>query len=122
MPTWVGFIYLAVVVDVWSRRVVGWQIGEQMTADLVLNALNMAASQRKPSSVIHHSDQGSQYTSLAFGKRCDALGVKPSMGTVGDAYENEVSVQANLQRKLSEAAETTTRWPRASLRAWSVSC
>lgn len=91
VPTWAGFIYLAVVVDVWSRRVVGWQIGEQMTADLVLNALNMAASQRKPSSVIHHSDQGSQYTSLAFGKRCEALGVKPSMGTVGDAYDNAMA-------------------------------
>ena len=91
VPTWAGFIYLAVVLDVWSRRVVGWQIGEQMTADLVVNALNMAASQRKPSSVIHHSDQGSQYTSFAFGKRCEALGVKPSMGTVGDAYDNAMA-------------------------------
>jgi putative transposase len=60
VSTWAGFVYLAVVIDVWSRRVVGWQIGEQMTADLVINALNMALSQRKPESVIHHSDQGSQ--------------------------------------------------------------
>lgn len=86
-----GFIYLAVVIDVWSRRVVGWQIGEEMTADLVVNALNMAEWQRKPESVIHHSDQGSQYTSLAFGKRCEELGVKPSMGTVGDAYDNAMA-------------------------------
>ena len=60
VPTWAGFIFLAVVLDVWSRRIVGWAIGEQMTADLVLAALNMALQQRKPDGVIHHSDQGSQ--------------------------------------------------------------
>ena len=59
VPTWAGFIYLAVVLDVWSRRIVGWAIGEQMTAELVLAALNMALQQRKPVGVIHHSDQGS---------------------------------------------------------------
>jgi putative transposase len=91
VSTWAGFIYLAVVIDVWSRRVVGWQIGEQMTADLVINALNMALTQRRPESVIHHSDQGSQYTSLAFGKRCEQFGVRPSMGTVGDAYDNAMA-------------------------------
>jgi putative transposase len=91
VSTWARFIYLAVVIDVWSRRVVGWQIGERMTADLVINALNMALAQRKPESVIHHSDQGSQCTSLAFGKRCEQLGVRPSMGTVGDAYDNAMA-------------------------------
>ena len=60
VPTWAGFIFLAMVLDVWSRRVVGWAIGEQMTTDLVLSALNMAITQRKPDGVIHHSDQGSQ--------------------------------------------------------------
>jgi len=55
-----GFIFLVVVLDVWSRRFVGWAIGEQMTTDLVLSALNMAIGQRKPTAVIHHSDQGSQ--------------------------------------------------------------
>jgi putative transposase len=60
VPTWAGFIFLATVLDVWSRRIVGWAIGEQMTADLVLAALNMAITQRKPKDVIHHSDQGSQ--------------------------------------------------------------
>jgi putative transposase len=60
VPTWSGFIYLAVVLDAWSRRVVGWSIGEQMNADLVLGALNMALQQRRPEQVIHHSDQGSQ--------------------------------------------------------------
>lgn len=91
VPTWVGFVYLAVVLDVWSRRVVGWAIGDTMTTDLVLSALNMALAQRKPEQVIHHSDQGSQYTSLAFGNRCRQMGVTPSMGTVGDAYDNAMA-------------------------------
>jgi len=91
VPTWVGFVYLAVVLDVWSRRVVGWAIADNMTTDLVLSALNMALAQRKPDQVIHHSDQGSQYTSLAFGNRCRQMGVTPSMGTVGDAYDNAMA-------------------------------
>lgn len=91
VPTWVGFVYLAVVLDVWSRRVVGWAIGDNMTTDLVLSAMNMALAQRKPEQVIHHSDQGSQYTSLAFGNRCRQMGVTPSMGTVGDAYDNAMA-------------------------------
>jgi putative transposase len=91
LPTWCGFLYLAVIIDVFSRKVVGWAFSEQMTADLVINALNMALQMRQPSSVIHHSDQGSQYTSLAFGKRCEEMNVKPSMGTVGDAYDNAMA-------------------------------
>jgi putative transposase len=91
IPTWAGFLYLAMVLDVWSRKVVGWAMGEQMTADLVLAALNMAIEQRKPEDVIHHSDQGNQYTSIAFGERCRKLGVRPSMGTVGDAYDNAMA-------------------------------
>jgi putative transposase len=91
VPTWAGFIYLAVVIDVWSRRVVGWSIGERMRAELVLAALNMALQTRRPEAVVHHSDQGSQYTSLAFGKRCQEMGVRPSMGTVGDAYDNAMA-------------------------------
>jgi putative transposase len=91
VSTWARFIYLAVVIDVWSRRMVGWQIGEQMTADWVINAFNMALTQTKPGSVIHHSDQGSQYTSLAFGKRCEQFGVRPSVGAPGDAYDNAMA-------------------------------
>ena len=91
IPTWEGFLYLAVVTDVFSRKVVGWAFGVQMTADLVIMALNMALHTRKPDSVIHHSDQGSQYTSVAFGNRCREMGVRPSMGTVGDAYDNAMA-------------------------------
>lgn len=91
VPTWAGFIYLAVVMDVFSRRIVGWSMGERMTAELVLAALNMALAQRKPQDVIHHSDQVSPYTSLAFGQRCAEMGVRPSMGSVGDAYDNAMA-------------------------------
>lgn len=66
-------------------------MGEHMTSDLVLAALNMALEQRKPTGIIHHSDQGSQYTGLAFGVRCQQKGVRPLMGTVGDAYDNAMA-------------------------------
>jgi putative transposase len=88
VPTWTGFLYLAVVLDAFSRRIVGWAMGNNLKAQLVLDALNMAIAQRKPRDVIHHSDQGSQYTSIAFGLRCKEAGVRPSMGSVGDAYDN----------------------------------
>jgi len=91
VPTWAGFIYLAIVLDVWSRRIVGWSISEQMSGDVVLAALNMALEQRKPREVIHHSDQGSQYTAIEFGRRCKEMGVRPSMGSVGDAYDNAMA-------------------------------
>lgn len=109
VPTWSGFIFLAVVLDVWSRRIVGWSMGDQATAELVLSALNMALEQRKPSEVIHHSDQGSQYTSIAFGQRCRQMGVQPSMGSVGDAYDNAMaeSFFATLECELIERRS----WP-----------
>jgi putative transposase len=87
IPTSSGFLYLAVVVDAWSRRVVGWSMASHLRTELVLDALNMALQQRRPQGVIHHSDQGTQYTSLAFGQRCRKAGVRPSMGSVGDCYD-----------------------------------
>jgi putative transposase len=88
VPTWAGFLYLAVVVDAWSRRVIGWAMETHLRTALVLAALDMAVAQRRPTDVIHHSDQGCQYTSIAFGKRCADAGIRPSMGSVGDAYDN----------------------------------
>jgi len=88
VPTWAGFLYLAVVLDAWSRRVVGWAMATHLRTDLVLDALNMAFTQRRPTDVIHHSDQGCQYTAITFGQRCREMGVRPSMGSVGDAYDN----------------------------------
>jgi len=111
VPTWAGFIYLAIVLDVWSRRVVGWAIGERMTAELVLAALNMATTQRRPRDVIHHSDQGSQYTSIAFGARCIQMGVRPSMGSIGDAYDNAMaeSFFASLECELIDRRSFKTK-------------
>ena len=88
IPTWTGFLYLAVVLDAWSRRVIGWAMETHLRTELVVQALDMALFQRRPNEVIHHSDQGCQYTSVAFGKRCGEANVRPSMGSVGDAYDN----------------------------------
>jgi len=111
VPTWAGFIFLAIVLDVWSRRIVGWAIGEQMTAELVLAALNMALQRRRARGVIHHSDQGSQYTSVAFGERCQKMGVRPSMGSVGDAYDNAMaeSFFASLECELIDRRSWKTK-------------
>jgi putative transposase len=91
IPTWAGFLYLAVVLDAFSRRIVGWSMASTLHRQVVLDALDMALWQRQPSGVIHHSDQGSQYTSIEFGKRCREAGVRPSMGSVGDAYDNAMA-------------------------------
>jgi putative transposase len=88
VPTAAGFVYLAVVLDAFSRRIVGWAMANHLRTELVLDGLEMAVGQRQSRDVIHHSDQGSQYTSLAFGSRCREAGVRPSMGSVGDAYDN----------------------------------
>jgi transposase InsO family protein len=77
-----------VVLDAWSRRVIGWAMATHLRTELVLAALDMALEQRRPHGVIHHSDHGCQYTAIAYGQRCLAFGVRPSMGTVGDAYDN----------------------------------
>lgn len=104
IPTWAGFLYLAVVLDAWSRRIVGWAMANHLRSELVLDALNMAVSQRRPRGVIHHSDQGCQYTSIAFGMRCREAGVRPSMGSVGDCYDNAMceSFFATLECELLE--------------------
>jgi putative transposase len=88
VPTATRVLYVAIVLDVWSRRVVGWAMAEHLRTDLVLTALDMAVQQRRPTAVIHHSDQGCQYTAIGFGARCREAGVRPSMGSVGDCYDN----------------------------------
>jgi putative transposase len=111
IPTWAGFLYLAIVLDVFSRRVVGWAMATHLRSELVLEALEMASFQRRPASVIHHSDQGCQYTSIAFGKRCESLGVRPSMGSVGDAYDNAMaeSFFATLECELLDRTRFETQ-------------
>ena len=91
IPTQAGFLYLAAVIDVWSRRVVGWSMCNDLTTPLVTDALDMAIGARKPDRVIHHSDRGSQYTSTAFATRCHQAGITVSMGRRGDAYDCDES-------------------------------
>jgi putative transposase len=88
IPTRADFLYLAVVLDVWSRRIVGWAMATHLGSSLVVDALDMAIARRRPRGVIHHSDQGCQYTSVEFGRRCRDAGVRPSMGSVGDCFDN----------------------------------
>jgi putative transposase len=102
VPTWAGFLYVAIVLDAFSRRVVGWAMANHLRTELVLDALNMAIYRRNPVGVVHHSDQGTQYTSIAFGQRCREAGIRPSMGSVGDCYDNAMceSFNATLECEL----------------------
>jgi putative transposase len=111
IPTWAGFLYLAVVLDACSRRIVGWSMATTLATRLVLDALNMALAMRRPKGVIHHSDQGSQYTSIEFGHRCREAGVRPSMGSVGDAYDNAMceSFFATLECELLDRRRFKTQ-------------
>jgi putative transposase len=111
IPTWAGFLYLAVVLDAYSRRIVGWSMATTLATQLVLDALNMALLTRRPTGVIHHSDQGSQYTSIEFGHRCRDAGVRPSMGSVGDAYDNAMceSFFATLECELLDRCRFKTQ-------------
>jgi len=111
VPTWAGFLYLAVVIDAWSRRVIGWAMESHLRTELVLTALDMALAQRRPTDVIHHSDQGCQYTALVFGDRCREAGVRPSMGSVGDAYDNALceSFFATLECELLDRQRFRTQ-------------
>jgi len=98
-----GWVYLAVVIDAWSRRVVGWSIADHMRAELVADAIDMATLRRRPpTGTIAHSDHGSNYCSWVFGQRLRAAGLMGSMGTVGDALDNAVaeSFFASLQCEL----------------------
>jgi putative transposase len=104
VPTGSGFLYLSVVLDAFSRRIVGWAMAGHLRTDLVLASLDMAVGQRDASDVVHHSDHGSQYTSLTFGARCREAGVRPSLGSVGDCYDNAMceSFFATLECELLE--------------------
>ncbi len=111
VPTWQGFCYLAVVLDCWSRRIVGWAVADSLHTEVVVDALNMAIYRRRPVDVIHHSDKGCQYTSIAFGQRCKEANVRPSTGSVGDAYDNAMaeSFFASLECELLDRTRFATR-------------
>jgi transposase InsO family protein len=103
LRTWEGWLYLAAVQDAFSRRIVGWSMADHMRSDLVVDALNMAVARRQPEAgLIHHSDQGSQFVSLAFGQAAGKAWIARSMGSRGDCFDNAVaeSFFATLKKEL----------------------
>jgi putative transposase len=101
--TWEGWLYLASVMDCYSRRIVGWAMADHMRVELVIDALEMAVARRRPDGrPVHHSDQGSQYTSLIFTKRCRSVDIDVSTGSKGDCFDNAAmeSFHASLKKDL----------------------
>jgi len=112
LRTWQGWLYLAAVQDAFSRAIVGWSMADHMRAELVVDALQMGLARRKPDAgLIHHSDQGSQYVSLAFGQRARDAGIAMSMGSKGDCFDNAVaeSFFATLKKELVHRRSWPTR-------------
>jgi len=112
LRTWEGWIHLAAIQDAFSRRIVGWAMADHMRAELVVDALQMALARRRPQrGLIHHSDQGSQFVSLAFGLAARDAGIAVSMGSRGDAYDNAVaeSLFATLKKELVRRRSWPTR-------------
>jgi len=98
VPTWQGWQYVAFVIDVYARRIVGWQVSASMTTDFVLDALEQALCARQPGAegaLIHHSDRGSQYLSIRYSERLAEAGVEPSVGSKGDSYDNALAETIN---------------------------
>jgi putative transposase len=113
VPTEEGWLYLAAVLDAFSRRVVGWAMADHLRTELVLDALLMALATRRPApGLVHHSDRGCQYTSLAFGRRLAESGLVPSMSRTGDCFDNAVaeSFFATLKRELVDRLDRAP-WP-----------
>jgi putative transposase len=101
--TWEGWLYLASIIDCYSRKIVGWSMADHLRHKLVIDALNMAVDRRRPGrGLIHHSDQGSQFTALVFGQRCRLAGINVSMGSKGDCFDNAVceSFHASIKKEL----------------------
>ena len=112
LSTWEGTLYLAAIMDCFSRRIVGWAMADHMRSELVVAALEMAVARRRPDrGLVHHSDQGSKYVSLTFGHTAGEAGVAVSMGSVGDCYDNAVaeSFFATLKKDLVNRASWPTK-------------
>jgi putative transposase len=112
VSTWEGTLYLASVIDCFSRKIVGWSMRADMQAELVVDALEMAIERRQPAGqLVHHSDQGSQYVALIFGQKLRKAGIAQSMGSKGDCYDNAVceSFHATLEKELLRSRSFKTR-------------
>ena len=97
VPTWSGMVYVCFIIDAFSRKIVGWRAADHMRTDMVLDALEMARFNRGTilEGLIAHSDAGSQYTSIRYGERLDEIGARPSIGSVGDSYDNALAEATN---------------------------
>jgi putative transposase len=98
VSTWQGWLYVAFVIDVFARRIVGWRVSSSMRTDFVLDALEQALYARQPerdNSLVHHSDRGSQYVSIRYSERLAEAGVEPSVGSKGDSYDNALAETIN---------------------------
>jgi len=98
VSTWQGWLYVAFVIDVFARRIVGWRVSRSMRTDFVLDALEQALYDRRPerdSSLVHHSDRGSQYVSIRYSERLTEAGIEPSVGSKGDSYDNALAETIN---------------------------
>jgi len=114
LRTWEGWLYLAAVQDAYSRAIVGWSMAEHMRAELVVDALEMAVARRRPApGLIHHSDQGSQYVSVAFGQAARDAGIARSMGSKGSCFDNAVPRASSRRSRRSSCTAAPGR-PAAS--------
>ncbi|BAI75678.1 transposase (plasmid) [Azospirillum sp. B510] len=98
VATWQGFVYVAFVIDTFARRIVGWRVSRTAHADFVLDALEQALHDRRPtkgSGLVHHSDRGSQYLAIRYTERLTEAGVEPSVGSIGDSYDNALAETIN---------------------------
>ncbi len=125
VATWAGFVYVALVIDAFARRIVGWRVSRSMQAGFVLDALEQALHDRRPhqgDGLIHHSDRGSQYVSIRYTERLAEAGIEPSVGSVGDSYDNalaetiiglfktEVIARRGPWRRLEDVEFATLEW------------
>ncbi len=121
VATWAGFVYVAFVIDAFARRIVGWRVSRSMQAGFVLDALEQALHDRRPAEtdgLVHHSDRGSQYVSIKYTERLADAGIEPSVGSVGDSYDNALAETViGLFKTEGSAAEAPGRKPSSSPRS-----
>jgi transposase InsO family protein len=108
VATWAGFVYVAFVIDAYARRIVGWRASQTAHADFALDALEQALQDRRPArrgGLVHHSDRGAQYVSIRYTERLAEAGVEPSVGSVGDSYDNALAETINGPTSLRSSTD-----------------